>query len=281
MGRQKRSEKEAEALFEFKEIFIERFKERQYTLNLNNKDIADKFLKSYKERYDKNCEKKFINHINKWISNSDDNTSLPQPHHLSILADILDCDTDYLLGNQALPRKNIQTFADGTGLQYESIENLYCSLKEAFGDMQSNTRLRDMLNFILIKQPDIPISIVETIYKAFINNDLHKESRYTLCEYESIENRKGLVHGLNDYPRVQYFQTMDTLDDSIKSSGIISKLLETCIEYWIYRHNNKYEHYVYDPYISDSENKEQMKHAENNNRITKESISEFFSKTHK
>ena len=198
-----------------------------------------------------------------------------------ILADIFNCDTDYLLGKQTKPRKNIHLFAEETGLQYEAIENLYYSLREAFFDKQSNSRLCDMLNFILIKDSNILISAITILYKAFVENDLHKKSRYTMTEYQSLENREGLVYNLDDYSNEYYYKVMSELENSLKLSGIIQRAFRLCWEYWIYRHNNKYEHFVTDPFISNSENTERMKDIESNNRITKDSIIKLFSKTHK
>jgi len=56
--------------------------------------------------------------VNKWFSQKD--TSLPELQNWVTLAELLDCDVDYLLGLQDVPRKEYSHIAEMTGLSYEA-----------------------------------------------------------------------------------------------------------------------------------------------------------------
>lgn len=245
MGKEKRSENEIKAIINIKETFIERFKERKEALNYkDNQAIANAMLSKYKEKIDNSCNKKFINHINKWCSNSEDNLSLPDFTNLYILSEVLQCDSDYLMGKQDRPCKDIMTASVQTGLSYEALSNLHS---------------HELLEYLLENSYNVLYEYFDTIWSAAQEDADYTFYKPTITATEYKPGGEGIydkgiheVSTLDEITPLELHRNLVKMERSVEEWGNYPQLLREAMKCRIAKLNQetqsirkqKYQRYI-------------------------------------
>lgn len=238
MSKEKRSNAEIKYLYNLKLLFKERYTERIKSLDINNNQVSDRMLELYRSEIDSTCNKKFINHINKWCSVSEDNLSLPDFTNLLILSKVLDCDCGYLMGTQEKPQKEMEEYARYCGLQYESAIAFANYFKT-----QVDSRSLDLLNYILIKKPSALLDLAERLFTSLSQTDVYNHlTTNNGYDEDWIHNRHNYVYNTLDFSSEEYHFKMSLLEDWLRTHGAFSTLAELALSYAIYRHHYPYSY---------------------------------------
>jgi transcriptional regulator with XRE-family HTH domain len=94
------------------EVLYNRIREAARKRGMTLNTIAEKFNAMYKTN-------DIYNSLKNWGAKSD-----PSATNLLRLSNVLDCDTDFLLGKQDCLKKNVDALAEKTGLDYDTMENM-------------------------------------------------------------------------------------------------------------------------------------------------------------
>lgn len=191
-----------------KKIFSDRLKslrkERGFATQI---DFADAFDKKYYYGDDSSPESSFAS-IKKWESSK--SPCLPDTNRLWALCDFLGCDSDFLLGFQDTPKKEIEKAAGFTGISYDAMKKV------------SNYKLseKEVLECLILNN-----ECLQTFLKS-----LYIGAKETL-NVNARELKE--IKCIDDLDQLEYHKYMKFYENYIENSGCIYNILNSLLSYKI------------------------------------------------
>lgn len=176
------------------ETFRKRLEEMMIKKDLTRQELVSESKKKCGEGFE-------IDTLNKWCSSKYE--KLPAGDNLIRLSKLLDCDTDYLLGLQEAPKKDISLLAESTGFSWEEAERL----------KNIKWKAHSLLS-VLLRRDDNSL-------EDFLMN-ICKQAEYTradksLRDYErNRDPRSPKINSIEDLSRQEYHKMMSYLEENIR-----------------------------------------------------------------
>ena len=192
--------------------FSERLIKAMDDRGLTAQTLSDSMNKKHKELFGIESGS-FVNTINSWRSNS--NAVIPGADYMYLLAVVLDCDMEYLLGVQEVPRKTIEIAAETVGLSVDTMQNIskfYDNSKKTI-DILSNSNSFNWFLYCLYA------NVKEEV-------DSKKDNKWNLNPARKSEER--IYHDLSP---LEYHSLMTNCEDAIKHN--IPDLIHGMVEHFI------------------------------------------------